>query len=589
MSDVLPGLEEQPSAKDGIELAYKEHQDLLIFALTGRTGSGCTTAADLLSKNFNENLSAHFKTSGPDARKQEIITNYVSQNWEPFSKITVSSLLLTFLAGQDGDAPKSECETNADESTFFKKLSNISNILLKVKNDAKDLLLALDEPSPIFYSKDWASSAQIKQQLTQLLPELLIQVKTALGEQYNSFLQEVGDNLRKSGNAYKKEINSEMLFALPHRITRAIECIREVDKKFSRKTRIVIDAIRNPLELVYIKDRYSPLYVVAVTADEAERQRRLLSNNYTASSIAAIDEREHPVKHNPYASYESLITQDIQSCLQKSDIFISNPGDLRRSDNAESYEKGNLYGQLLRYYALALRPGLVTPTKDERCMQVAFIAKANSGCISRQVGAAITDENFAVKAIGWNDVPRGQVPCSLRNVDDLILAKDEEAYSDYERSEGLLRSHIVEKHKEREVLETKGIPCSYCFKDAANQSIFKKDGRNGTNQVHTRSLHAEENAFLQLTHGGPSVKGGSLFTTASPCELCSKKAYQLGVSEIIYIDPYPGISIPHIISTGKFSARPGLRLFSGAVGKAYHRLYEPMIPIKDEIAAWLGL
>ena len=52
-------------------------------------------------------------------------------------------------------------------------------------------------------------------------------------------------------------------------------------------------------------------------------------------------------------------------------------------------------------------PGLVTPSNEERVMQIAHTAKHSSGCISRQVGAAITDENFSIKSIGWNDVPEG--------------------------------------------------------------------------------------------------------------------------------------------------------------------------------------
>jgi len=203
----------------------------------------------------------------------------------------------------------------------------------------------------------------------------------------------------------------------------------------------------------------------------------------------------------------------------------------------------------------------------------------------------VADENYVVRAIGWNDVPRGQVPCALRNVDDLRIARDQEAFSEYERTNDTLRAHIFEKHGRRhEKLAAVGLPCSYCFKDAANSSVFARGTNSvkGTNQVHTRSLHAEENAFLQLTSGGAAaIRGGRLFTTASPCELCSKKAYQLGIADIVYIDPYPGISIPQVLMTGREDARPQLRLFHGAVGKAYHRLYDAMLPIKDEIAARL--
>lgn len=102
--------------------------------------------------------------------------------------------------------------------------------------------------------------------------------------------------------------------------------------------------------------------------------------------------------------------------------------------------------------------------------------------------------------------------------------------------------------------------------------------------MHTRSLHAEENAFLQISKcGGAGIDGGFLFTTASPCELCSKKAYQLGIKRIYYIDPYPGIAIDHILNGG--SNNPELILFSGAIGRAFHRLYMPITAYKDELSA----
>jgi tRNA(Arg) A34 adenosine deaminase TadA len=128
----------------------------------------------------------------------------------------------------------------------------------------------------------------------------------------------------------------------------------------------------------------------------------------------------------------------------------------------------------------------------------------------------------------------------------------------------------------------RGRSTPFCFRDAYNDHI----GEN--NQVHTRSLHAEENAFLQLSLNGIQMpKDAVLYSTASPCELCSKKAFQLGVSRIIYVDPYPGISQDHILASGQDDRRPIVVLFSGAIGEAYHRLYQPMMPFKDELQAIL--
>lgn len=77
------------------------------------------------------------------------------------------------------------------------------------------------------------------------------------------------------------------------------------------------------------------------------------------------------------------------------------------------------------------------------------------------------------------------------------------------------------------------------------------------------------------------IEGGKLYTTASPCELCAKKAYQLGIKDIIFIDPYPGIAISHILSIGE--SKPNLIQFRGAIGRAYHKIYEQIMPYKDEL------
>lgn len=136
------------------------------------------------------------------------------------------------------------------------------------------------------------------------------------------------------------------------------------------------------------------------------------------------------------------------------------------------------------------------------------------------------------------------------------------------------------KFRERTIkyipIKATGRNISYCFKSEHNKNTGKD------NQVHTRSLHAEENAFLQISkYGGRGIEGGNLFTTASPCELCAKKAYQLGIENIYYIDPYPGIAMKHILMGGVKD--PKLTLFSGAIGRAFHRLYTPIVAYKDEL------
>lgn len=82
------------------------------------------------------------------------------------------------------------------------------------------------------------------------------------------------------------------------------------------------------------------------------------------------------------------------------------------------------------------------------------------------------------------------------------------------------------------------------------------------------------------------TRGGYLFTTSSPCELCAKRAKEAGISKIYYIQHYPGISRSHVISIGPKETQARYESFVGAVGLAYIKLYTPLIPYKDELAAF---
>lgn len=273
-----------------------------------------------------------------------------------------------------------------------------------------------------------------------------------------------------------------------------------------------------------------------------------------------------------------VIFQNIEGCLQDADIFINN-----ETDNGQYIL---LKKKIIRYVSLIMNPGLVLPTPVERCMQIAYAAKLNSGCISRQVGAVITDAEYHLLSIGWNQQPEDQLPCSYRDLCSLYYHWSPIAYSDFECDSQEQLQEKIEKpvtellsHPECP-LNIQGKLPAYCFKDLYNSIT----GSN--NQVHPRALHGEETALLNL--GQRSAKGGNLFTTSSPCELCAKKAKYLGIRKIYYIEPYAGLSFKHVLNIGPSESRPQMLLFTGAVGRAYTQLYTPLIPQKDELAFWLG-
>lgn len=149
------------------------------------------------------------------------------------------------------------------------------------------------------------------------------------------------------------------------------------------------------------------------------------------------------------------------------------------------------------------------------------------------------------------------------------------------RSEKKVRLKFKNLHLQPQNDLMNGFPDSYCFKSLQNEF------ENEKNQVHTRSLHAEENAILQMAkYGGEKLHNGVIYVTASPCELCCKKLYQIGVRKIVYIDEYPGISRENIISIGFH--RPHLKQFQGAYGATYFKLYQPLLSYKDELSIRKG-
>ena len=264
--------------------------------------------------------------------------------------------------------------------------------------------------------------------------------------------------------------------------------------------------------------------------------------------------------------------QDIQNSTQNADVFLDN--------SEETYGKRNLKYQIVKYVSLIMHPGLVPPTKIERCMQIAYSAKVNSGCISRQVGAVVTDKDYNILSIGWNDVPCGRVPCVYRDLINLRNNPIETVYSDLERGKSQLFRNYIEKY---DFTNTKkidklcsGVPLSYCFKSEYSKVTHERAQEN------SRSMHGEERAF-HLCGNKMLAKGGCLFTTSSSCERCTIIANEYGIKKIYYIENYPGISQVHVNASGEEKVRAEFILYKGVIGASYVKLYTPILPMKDEL------
>ena len=578
--------------------------EYMIIGLTGAIGSGCTSGAEFLSQ---EKVDSD-KLINSIEDKNEFSTNYRRSKilkdtchrygWNRFYHIKVSNILFLILITSLNQIKK--------ENEKILDIEIINNIklkdILKTKHTPTDnelstlIEICKNLSSNISEKKYKKETEENTDSNLNTIDAFINNYIDKENENYTILFQEIGKSIRKRGNIFndsKSDIvelykfddsmkNIPVLFIA--------KIIREIIKLLDERQSIkddedkkfyVIDALRNTYEIEFFKNRYSSFYLLSILASQNIRTDRLKKDfNYTKDTLKDVIDFEKNSK--------DISSQDIDTCIGKGDIFINN--------DINEPSKHSLYFQLLKYISLIKNPGMFTPTEDEKYMQVAFTARYNSGCISRQVGAVVVGEDGYIRGLGWNDVPEGHISCLYRTPYDLLNNAQNMIFSEYERS-----TEFFDKINKLKASK-KNLP--FCFKDIRNEieksvEIMKlssidelKDNQNLINQIsetikiknptRERALHAEENAFLQVSKsGGQSVSNGTLFTTDSPCQLCAKKAMQLKISRIVYIDAYSDISTDQTLKSGEKEKYPNMEMFSGAIGTAYHRLYIPIIGLKD--------
>lgn len=125
------------------------------------------------------------------------------------------------------------------------------------------------------------------------------------------------------------------------------------------------------------------------------------------------------------------------------------------------------------------------PSWDEYFLEIADLVSKRSTCLRRKVGALIVRDK-RILATGYNGAPRGLPHCSEK---------------------GCLRQQLKIAHGERHEL--------------------------------CRGLHAEQNALLQASLHGVSVKDSILYCTTQPCIICAKMLINAGIQEVVIISGYP--------------------------------------------------
>ncbi len=125
------------------------------------------------------------------------------------------------------------------------------------------------------------------------------------------------------------------------------------------------------------------------------------------------------------------------------------------------------------------------PSWDDYFMSIAQVVAWRSNCVKRKVAAVITLDKRIIST-GYNGTPRGVRNCN----------------------EG-------------------GCPRCNSFTPG------------GADLGECLCSHGEENAITQAAYHGVSVRGGTLYTTFSPCLICTKMIINAGLEEVVYNAAYP--------------------------------------------------
>jgi deoxycytidylate deaminase len=274
----------------------------------------------------------------------------------------------------------------------------------------------------------------------------------------------------------------------------------------------IIDSIKNIDEIRVLKEVYGKLCIcIGVYSQVEDRVKRLEQRGVRPEDLTGLINRD--------SGEELAHGQTVRDVFHLSDFFIRcGPGGTALMDK-----------NVGRICEIIFGTRVVTPTTEETSMYSAYTASLNSACLSRQVGAAVTDSNGNLLGLGWNDVPKfgGGVYGEGDTADDRchnigVCANDEEKRLFAEElADILIESSLLLPNKKPSAVK------------------LLKSSRVKALVEFSRAVHAEMLALLNAGRtGGNRMQGGRIFVTTYPCHSCARHIIAAGISEVYYIEPY---------------------------------------------------
>jgi cytidine deaminase len=291
--------------------------------------------------------------------------------------------------------------------------------------------------------------------------------------------------------------------------------------------------LKHPDEVNTLRRLYGRAFcLIALYAPRAERVDTL--SEIIARSHHGFDKEKYrdfaeKLTERDASATDSNFGQNVRDTFPLADFF------LRSSEQAE------MKSELNRFIELLFNHPFHTPTRDEYGLYIARAVALRSADLSRQVGAAITNEDGDVLAVGCNEVPRpggGAVwPGEPGDYRDFRVGTDKSATMKREIVAEVLKRLSDAKwlREDKENLNVSQLVHEALY----GEEPLLEDARISNIIEFGRIVHAEMSALMDAVRRGIPVKNGTLFCTTFPCHMCARHLISAGIKRVVYIEPYP--------------------------------------------------
>jgi dCMP deaminase len=364
-------------------------------------------------------------------------------------------------------------------------------------------------------------------------------------------LQDIGDELRKDRH-------------LGYWVERAIATFVAGTSVVDH---IVLDGIRNPGEVEWLRSNFNNFYLVAVDAHPDTRWRRL--------------QRTSAWRDRSRQEYDAISARDVeapqdwgqrvQQCVDLADYLITND-----YDDVPPKVHAVLLEAASDFLKLCGEPHR-RPTDEELFMHLAYSTASGSACLKRNVGAVIVkpggkrpiaiDRSIgsaaSIESVGFNENPDWMQPCYLeyRACFRDMWRIDMWRRNDYKHCPHCGSSLVSIKWPYN-------CPNANCNSGGSLLESFFPERA----MTKCTALHAEVRAIQAAR--GRDLSGTHLYATTVPCFLCSEQVLQAGITQVVYVEPYPDVEAEKLLRDHGVA----IRRFFGVKSLAFARFFAPWRP-----------